>query len=91
MSTTSTSRWMDYDTILDFWAEYSGGLVSRDEIHSEQIVLQDFSEPRAYPTARAAALDCFETIKVWAEDDDEAMAFVEDITQGEITAADIRG
>lgn len=87
----NNSRWMDYDSILDFWSYYSGGLVITDEIHSEKVTLQDFGDTWSYPNKRSAALECFETIKAWAEDDDEAMDFIIEITQGEITTEQIRG
>lgn len=89
--TMADSRWMDYDSILDFWSYYTNGLVITDEIHGEEVELQDFYDTWKYPDKKTAALECLETIKVWAEDDDEAMEFIIEITQGEITAEQIRG
>lgn len=83
-----TYKYMDYNMILDFWADGASG--TWEELPSGEVVLCDLSDTWTERSKKEAALQCFESIKIWAEDDDDAMRFVENITFGEIMEKEIR-
>lgn len=62
---------IDAEDIVDFWAEMSGGMISKDLTHTGKVTYEDYYETETFDSIEDAADAGLNTILEWAMDGDE--------------------